>query len=177
MVWRKRIEANEDSVMNLRSAVPQDVEALLDVQQPAAVQALGHIFPQDRYPFPRETVASRWLSEIADPRCAVYLYTDDDDDSIQGFSAIREQELLHFGTALPTWGTGLASRFHDALLERAAATLGPTTITLRVFAENHRARRFYEKHDWRPTGRTSRTSFPPHPLLLEYERLVRSSSE
>lgn len=39
---------------------------------------------------------------------------------------------------------------------------------LRVFADNGRARRFYAKHGWQPTGATSRSSYPPHPVLLEY---------
>jgi hypothetical protein len=30
------------------------------------------------------------------------------------------------------------------------------------------ARRFSEKLGWRRTDRTSRTSFPPHPVLVEY---------
>lgn len=156
--------------MILRAAHSADVDALLDVQQPAAIEGLGHIFPQDQHPFSRTAVAERWLLEIADPEVDVYLYTEED-GSIRGFASVRSHELLHFGTALPTWGTGLASRLHDALLRVTAQTLGtPTTLTLRVFDENHRARRFYAKHGWQPTGRTSRTAFAPHPLLLEYER-------
>ena len=156
--------------MTLRAATSADVDALLDIQQPAAVQGLSHIFPQDKNPFPRAAIADRWLTEIADPDVHVYLYTDQD-DSIQGFAAVRGHELLHFGTDLPTWGTGLASRLHAALLDVMTNAHGtPTTLTLRVFEENRRARRFYYKHGWQPTGRSSRTTFPPHPLLLEYER-------
>jgi RimJ/RimL family protein N-acetyltransferase len=47
-------------------------------------------------------------------------------------------------------------------------------VRLRVFAGNHRARRFYEKLGWKETGVESRTSFPPHPTLLEY-RLDRTA--
>lgn len=160
--------------MILRKATSADVEALLDVQQPATVEGLGHLFPQEDHPFPRQIIASRWLAEIAAPDVSVHLYTEDD-GSIRGFAAVRGHELLHFGTALPTWGTGLASRFHDALLEATTEVLGQAELTLRVFEENRRARRFYEKHGWRPTGRTSRTNFPPHPVLLQYERpLTRS---
>ncbi|GAA1430319.1 hypothetical protein GCM10009616_14580 [Microlunatus lacustris] len=154
--------------MIMRPATSADVEALLEIQEPAAVRGLGHIFPQADHPFPRQAIGSRWLSEIADPEVSVYLCTDDD-GSIQGFAALRGDELLHFGTALPTWGTGLASRFHDALLHEMSV-LGRSRLTLRVFEENRRARRFYDKHGWQLTGRTSRTSFPPHPVLLEYER-------
>lgn len=53
-------------------------------------------------------------------------------------------------------------------MERLAAT-GWTLARLRVFDQNHRARRFFEKLGWRPTDRTSWTSFPPHPVLVEHE--------
>ena len=158
--------------MILRVATQADVDALLDVQQPAAVEGLGHVFPQDRYPFPRAAIAARWVQEIANPDVGVHLYVRHD-GSIQGFAALHDRELLHFGTALPTWGTGVASRFHDALLDDFASSLGlPTVLTLRVFEENRRARRFYDKHGWLPTGRRSRTGFEPHPVLLEYELRV-----
>lgn len=125
--------------MILRAATDADVDALLDVQQPAAVRGLDHIFPQDQHPFPRAVIAARWLTEIADPAVSVYLCTEHD-GSIQGFATVRGHELLHFGTALPTWGTGLASRFHSALLDATAEAHGmPTTLTLRVFEENRRA--------------------------------------
>ncbi|WP_460938925.1 hypothetical protein [Phycicoccus ginsengisoli] len=42
---------------------------------------------------------------------------------------------------------------------------------IRAFA--WRSRRFWEKQGWRPTGRTSRTLYPPHPVLLEYGRELR----
>jgi RimJ/RimL family protein N-acetyltransferase len=162
-------DGREVDPMILRAATQADVDALLDVQQPAAVHGLGHIFSQDQHPFPRAAIAARWRTEIADPDVRVHLYADRN-SSIQGFAAIRGHELLHFGTAQPTWSTGLASRFHAALLGAVAESLGtPTTLTLRVFEENRRARRFYDKHGWQPTGRSSRTTFPPHPLLLEYE--------
>ncbi len=55
---------------------------------------------------------------------------------------------------------------HDALI----ATYPPELpqVRLRVFAENRRARQFYEKLGWMATGAETRTSFPPHPTLLEY---------
>lgn len=154
--------------MILRHATPADVAALLDVQQEGAVRGLGHIFPQHQHPFPRETIAARWQAEIAAHDIDVYLCTEED-GTVRGFAATRADEIQHFGTASETWGSGLASRFHDALL--VAMTDGRTTRTLRlrVFEENHRARRFYEKHGWRPTGASSRTTFPPHPRLLDYE--------
>jgi RimJ/RimL family protein N-acetyltransferase len=151
----------------LRDANLPDLPALLDVQQSGALHALTHIFPQDAYPFPRAEIQARWAAEIADPDTTVYV-VEHDAGRIVGFAAIRDNELLHFGTAVETWGTGLATEVHGRLIERLAAT-GAAHARLRVFADNHRARRFYEKLGWRRTDRLSRTSFPPHPVLVEYE--------
>lgn len=157
--------------MILRGAEADDVAALMNVQYEGAVAGLGHIFPQDQCPFPREVLATRWRTEIASPDVQVYLYVDDD-GAVCGLGAIRAGELLHFGTALQTWGSGAASRFLDAL--RDAMTGGSTgpTARLRVFEENRRARRFYEKNGWRTTGVRGRTAFLPQPWWLEYERRV-----
>jgi RimJ/RimL family protein N-acetyltransferase len=158
--------------VNLRLAVDTDLDSLLAVQEDGAKRALSHIFPQDTYPFPREALRSRWAEELADPGIRAYVITNDDEE-IVGFAATRDNELLHFGTAVETWGTGTAAAAHDELL-RALAADGVTNARLRVFEENHRARRFYEKLGWETNGERSRTSFPPHPVLVEYRRAVRS---
>jgi RimJ/RimL family protein N-acetyltransferase len=153
--------------MFLREAVPDDVPAIIEVQRPAAVRALAHIFPQDVHPFPEAAIRARWLAEIADPQIAVSVI--ELDGRVAGFAATRDNELLHFGTAMETWGTGLAVRAHDEIVSRFVA-LGASRARLRVFEENHRARRFYEKLGWRGTGERSRTTFAPYPVMLEYER-------
>lgn len=153
--------------MLVRDATLSDLPALMEVQQSGALHALTHIFPQDAYPFPRAEIQSRWGSEIADPNTGVYV-VEQDGGQIVGFAAIRDDELLHFGTAVETWGSGLAAEVHGRLTERLAAA-GAAHARLRVFVDNHRARRFYEKLGWRCTDRLSRTSFPPHPVLVEYE--------
>jgi RimJ/RimL family protein N-acetyltransferase len=153
--------------MLVREAVTADLPALMDVQQAGALRALSHIFPQDTHPFPRARLHSRWAAEITDPNTQVYV-VEHDAGQIVGFVAIRSNELLHFGMAVETWGSGLAATVHNQLTERLAAA-GAPCARLRVFQDNHRARRFYEKMGWRRTDRLSRTSFPPHPVLVEYE--------
>lgn len=159
--------------MRFRRAIATDVDALVDVQQDGAVLGLGHIFPQESHPFPRDAVVRRWLTEVADPATDVYVSTDDR-DVLSGFAAIRVGELLHFGTSPATWGTGLASELHDAVLAVLIETWDVSLVRLRVFEANLRARRFYEKHGWRPTGGRSRSSFSPHPELLEYNLPVNA---
>lgn len=153
---------------------PDDVDAVLAAQEPAAVAGLGHIFAQDRFPFPRAEVRSRWLAEIADPQVECFVITRD--GAVAGFAAVRGAELLHFGTALEAWGTGLArtalaelvDRWHDA---------GFTAAWLWVFEENHRGRRFYERNGWVPTGEVSRGRFAPYPRLVRYRLAPISAAD
>jgi hypothetical protein len=116
--------------MLLRAAAQSDLSAMMEVQHAGALRALTHIFPKDDYPFPRATIQSRWTSEIETP--AVDVYIIENDGRIAGFAAVRDNELLHFGTAVETWGTGLAAAAHDKLVERLAAT-GVKAARLRVF--------------------------------------------
>jgi RimJ/RimL family protein N-acetyltransferase len=155
----------------VREATTEDLEALIDVQQAAAIVGLANIFPQDQYPFPREAVRRRWAEELDDPDIRVYLSLDED-GAVTGFAATRGNELLHFGTALRTWGTGTAQELHAAVLVELAQTVaaGTSHFQLRVFEANSRARRFYERLGWNETGRRTRSSFPPHAVLVEYHR-------
>lgn len=149
-----------------RPMTVDDLPALMPVQERGAVTGLARVFPQDTHPFPRATVEDRWREELGDPGIAAYVATAGATGDLVGFAARRGDELLHFGTAVETWGSGLAAWLHDELLATYPSGAGP--LRLRVFAENHRGRRFYEKLGWLPTGRESRTSFPPHPVLVEY---------
>jgi RimJ/RimL family protein N-acetyltransferase len=156
----------------LRLATAADLEPLLDVQEEGAVAGLAHIFPQDRYPFSRPALRRRWAEELEDPATRVYLALDAAGDVV-GFAATRGDELLHFGTAVRTWGTGTAQELHDAVLrELAGRRPGGGTVRLRVFEANRRARRFYERLGWTDTGRRSHSSVPPHPVLVEYRRTL-----
>jgi len=147
-----------------------DLPALLVVQERGAVAGLADVFPQEAYPFPREAVRERWEEELEAPAIAAYVATSTD-ERLVGFAARRADEVLHFGTAVETWGSGLAVWLHDELVATYPREL--RRLRLRVFTENRRGRRFYEKLGWEATGVESRTSFPPHPTLLEY-RLDRT---
>jgi GNAT superfamily N-acetyltransferase len=147
----------------------EDVPGLVAVQEAGAVAGLANIFPQDEYPFPRDAIAAEWLAEITSSRVEVFVVSGR--GRIEGFAALRADELLHFGTALGTWGSGLAARVHAELVSLWAAA-GLSSAWLRVFDDNHRARRFYEKMGWRPTSVTSRGNYPPYPRLIRYETSV-----
>ncbi len=101
------------------------------------------MFPQDRFPFPREAIIARWSEEIVDPAVEAYVAIDDR-GCIVGFAALRGSELLHFGAAIDTWGSGTASELHDVVVGWMLSD--ERRPTLLVFADNRRARGFYEKH-------------------------------
>ena len=128
---------------------------------------LSEVFPQDRHPFPREVIAARWREELADPDIECFVI--EAAGRVAGFAAVRGSEVLHFGTALDTWGSGLAATAHDELVELLRVR-GIERPALHVYAANARGRRFWEKHGWRPTGAVERGSFPPYAELLAYER-------
>lgn len=153
----------------LREMTDQDVSRVLDAQESGAVVGLAEVFPQESYPFPRAVIAQRWAEEIADPgiECLVVCLRD----VVVGFAAVREDEVLHFGIAIEHWGTGIAQLAHDALLNRLHAR-GVHRAWLRVFTDNGRGRRFYEKLGWTQTGPSSQSTFPPYAELLRYERDV-----
>lgn len=162
-------------VVTLKEATPSDLEALVEVQRTGAVAALAHIFDQQTYPFPTDQILARWTAHLADPVVRAYV-VGVGGGRIVGFAATRGSELLHFGTAKDTWGTGVAAAAHDLVLDRLWAE-GVPHAWLRVFQQNHRARRFYEKVGWSRTDQVSRSPFAPHPVLVHYTRdLVDSAS-
>jgi RimJ/RimL family protein N-acetyltransferase len=159
--------------MALGEMTAADVPGVMDAQQPGAVLGLAGVFPQDRYPFPRDVIAQRWLEEIAIPSidCLVVLRAG----AIVGFAATQDDQLMHFGIAVEHWGTGVATAAHDMVLARMRAR-GVHKARLRVFTGNGRARRFYEKCGWVESGDRSHSAFPPHAELLGYERDVGVAS-
>src|SRR5262245_35669140 len=92
-----------------------DVAAVVDLQQAGAVVGLAEVFPQDLYPFPRQAIVARWHVEIGDPEIETYVAVSDV-GRIVGFAATTGSELLHFGTAIDTWGDGTASELHHVVV-------------------------------------------------------------
>ena len=144
-----------------------DVPAVMDVQGPTSIAGLSGVFPQDRFPFPRDVLADRWRAEIADPdiECFVLLR----DDEIAGFAALHSDQVKHFGVAVEEWGSGLASQAHDELVARMAGA-GVRRAWLCVYEANPRGRAFWAKLGWTDTGERSEGPMPPHAEQLILER-------
>lgn len=155
------------SVPLLRPLTEADLDELLEMQRDGAVAGLSHLFPQETHPFPTEEIRQRWLGELADPTADCFVA--EVEGRLAAFGVTQGDEFLHFGTAVWSWGTGLADRVHSELLAHMASQ-GHRRVWLKVFDENERAVRFYSRRGWVPTEDTMRTEFPPHPVLRRFER-------
>jgi GNAT superfamily N-acetyltransferase len=140
-----------------RRATGADAVALRDLEKAANLVALAHVFPAESHPYPDQLVLDRWREVLADP--AVTTLVSADDEGLTAFAAFDEDTLLHLGVRTDQWGSGLAA----TLMAEVPST------RLWCLADNHRARRFYERLGWRPTGNEKPETFVPFPPLLEYE--------
>jgi GNAT superfamily N-acetyltransferase len=139
----------------IRESGRSEAESHFHVQHEASLAALGHIYGDE--PYPDDAVLERWR---AFPGTVLVCERDDEVVGVAGI----EGEWLHGFYVLPSWwGTGVADELHEA-----AAELGVTRLW--CLEENHRARRFYERHGWQLNGETRVVEYPPHPLDVGYSR-------
>ena len=80
-------------------------------------------------------------------------------------------ELRDLYVVPEAWGTGAARALMDEVLAEMR-TSGATEATLWVVEANARARRFYEREGWEPTGETRAT--PLGPGELQYALRLRA---
>jgi tRNA dimethylallyltransferase len=151
----------------VRPARADDAEELFRIQREASLDALAHVFPPERYPFPDQEIRRRWREAVSD--APTHVLVAERDGRILGVAAGRDGWLEGLYVRPEAWGTGVADVLHDAALDRLAAE-GAGSVRLWVLEENARARRFYEKHGWRVDGGERLVPFPPHPLDVSYTR-------
>lgn len=150
----------------MRPLTPGDLDPLVALQREGAVKGLDHLFPQDSHPFPTDDIRAQWASEIEDRQIDCFAAVREDE--LVGFAATKGNELLHFGTAVDTWGTGVAGELHDLIVEHLRGK-GFTTGWLKVLQGNDRAIAFYARRGWRDTGMVGSSEFPPYPALHHLE--------
>jgi GNAT superfamily N-acetyltransferase len=134
------------------------IDTLCEIKRGASIAGFAHIFdPPELYPYPEaETRAD--LEELLVRGGHVVL-----DPQERGFALVADESLQQLFVRPAAWGTGVAGELHDRATDLGARKLW-------VMEQNERARRFYEKHGWRPDGRTRIVPFPPHPVSLGYSR-------
>jgi GNAT superfamily N-acetyltransferase len=149
----------------LRIPCADEAAVLAAVQEHASVAALGHIFPPDEYPYPREAIVTRWTDALEDPGARIVVA--DHHGAPVGVALVRIEWLDGLYVVPGQWGSGIAVKLHDRALE-IALELGSTRCHLWVLEDNARARRFYERRGWRENGQTRVVPYPPNPLDVGY---------
>ncbi|HET8751150.1 MAG TPA: GNAT family N-acetyltransferase [Gaiellaceae bacterium] len=152
-------------MIELREALPNEVDTLLAIQREAAVGAYAHIYPPERFPFPDEAVREVWAEALSDPEIEVYVA------EVEGVSAGAVsvgKGFLSTLYVLPAYqGGGVGSALHDLALERLRAH-GFRTARLWTLEENEAGRRFYERRGWSLTDETRIVPYPPNPIDVQY---------
>jgi diamine N-acetyltransferase len=164
---------NGPGVVRVRAARPDEVEALLGIQQAASVAGFRHIFPPARYPFPAAAVRARWRAALGTAEVCVLVA--ECDGLPVGVVEVAPERLDGLFVLPCAWGSGVADRLHDAAVQRLRGW-GCGWCRLSVLEENQRARRFYERRGWRLDGRRTRTPFPPHPPMVGYTLSLGAAS-
>lgn len=152
----------------IRAAERTDADGITDVQVASWRAGYAHVFPEsvlygDDFDRSRRESWNRWrFSPGHRLAVAVESAPDGDGERIVGFASYgpeRERadgftgraELYAFYLHPDVWGTGVASDLLEHTEQRFRAE-GFGTAVLWVLDDNPRARRFYERHGWEPTG-------------------------
>jgi GNAT superfamily N-acetyltransferase len=151
--------------MRIRRAAPSDQSSLVELQRTASLTAYQHIFPPDQFAFPLAATEEHWQRVLASDGVEVLIA--EVSGTTVGVIAVQDSEVHSLFVDPPRWRNGIGSRLLTAAVRRIASR-GERTAHLWVMRDNEPARRFYQHHGWRPSIRTKRSSYPPHPQILEY---------
>lgn len=150
------------SEVSYRLAVPDDAAALAALRIRTFTETFGHLYrPEDLADFLGKDTEANWRSELGSADYVVRLAVADGE--VVGFVKLGPPtlpvdpdrvpiELRQFYLRAPWHGTGVA----DAMMRWALAEArgrGAKAIYLSVYSENHRARRFYERHGFELVGK------------------------
>ena len=100
---------------------------------------------------PGERVAVATLAERADTKPVVTAFSWYGPERDRGRGVTGRGEIVAFYADPRVWGRGIAPRLIEHT-ELRLRTEGFTSAVLWVLTDNPRARRFYERHGWAPTG-------------------------
>lgn len=144
-----------------RDAVPDDAAAIATLARASFTETFGYLYrPDDLTLFLAGHTVESWAAELMDPGYAV-LMGEAEGDAV-AYAKLGPRQLPHksdangielrqFYILKPFQGAGHA----DAMMAWAidtARTRGADEVVLSVFEENHRARRFYERHGFEKVG-------------------------
>ena len=151
-------------------ATVDDAELCFGIARAASIAGFGHVFEPGRHAFPDDAIRADWIAALADPDGETSIAFEDGEAI--GVVSVGDGVLQTLYVLPERWSRGIGSTLHDHALDRLREA-HVQEARLWTLAENQRARTFYEKRGWSPTGRTRVSPFPPHPIDLEYARSTR----
>src|SRR6187397_2021797 len=151
----------------LRAGTQADADGITDVQVASWRAGYAHVFPEsvlyaDDFESSRRTFWTNWRFAPGHRVSVVTETTDGDGEREIGFCSYgpeRERargftgrgEVWDFYVHPDPWGSGAATQLMDHVEDRLESE-GFVTVVLWELDDNPRARRFYERQGWAPTG-------------------------
>jgi putative acetyltransferase len=154
--------------VTIRDSGPDEAETLFELQKAASLAAVPHVFPPELYPYPDEAIRERWRT------IGGRVFLAERDEVAVGVAAVEAEWLNGLYVVPDEWGSGVAGRLHDAAVEAIAAAHDEGKLW--CLEENHRARRFYERHGWVENGERRVVEYPPNPVDVGYSLALTRSA-
>ena len=145
-----------------RDATPADSAALSALARRSFTETFGHLYkPDDLAAFVARQTPEAWAGELGDPGYAVRI--GEDAAEAVAFAKLGPPslpfeprgsaiELRQFYLLSPWHGSGVAGEMM-AWAVATARERAADDLYLSVFVDNHRARRFYERHGFERIGK------------------------
>lgn len=148
--------------MRCRDASAADALAIDALYRAVFEQTFRHLYSQENYEsFMGRFSVEEWRRQLADPGYAFRIAENPDGRPV-GFVKVgpmdlpagegeRAMELYNLYLLDEARGTGVADEL-TRWAARTARAMGGEALFLSVFTENHRARRFYQRHGFTEVG-------------------------
>jgi GNAT superfamily N-acetyltransferase len=167
----------------LRTAQESDLEFIGGLHQQSRAAAYAHILSPEALDAGAAQALSEWWAERWKwERDTHQLTVAELDGEVIGFLYVGPSEepdaaeLYAIHVAPPHVGSGVGKALMERALEQLTKT-GKTRGLLWVLEGNDRARRFYERGDWKPDGTTRTEAVNGEPVpQLRYSRILVGGS-
>lgn len=149
-------------MIGYRDATPADAAAIDALYRGSFISTFGHLYrAADLAAFLARFTPEAWAAELSDPALAFRLA--EQGGALVGYAKLGPvtlpvapqgpaAELRQLYLAEEAKGAGVGQGLMDWALAAARAR-GARELFLSVFVDNHRARRFYERHGFEDIGR------------------------
>lgn len=161
--------------IEIRAATKEDASSLANIIVESWKSAYSELIPEaeitryldkdrrkvqfEKFIEDGEIVLIGFFDEIP---CGLVFANKDNDEGLENCGSVYSIYLLE-----ETWGKGLSSKLMDETVEILKGE-GCKKISLWVYEENIRARKFYEKHGFTFDGSKKHSRFSNKPLELRY---------